>query len=82
MQLNKAYDEVIEFIASSNPQRVISFRPSDEAKAQIAVLISREKMEGLSESERSELDHYLQIEHLMRLTKVRARYYLAREHRT
>ena len=76
MQPNKVYDEVIEFIASSSPQNVIAFRPSEEAKARVADLIFREKTEGLSEDEKSELDHYLQIEHLMRLAKARAHHYL------
>ena len=43
MQLNKAYDEVIEFIAASSPQNVIAFRPSEEAKARVEDLISRER---------------------------------------
>jgi len=76
MQPNKVYDEVIEFIASSSPQNVIAFRPSEEAKARVADLIFREKTEGLSQDEKSELDHYLQIEHLMRLAKARAHHYL------
>lgn len=76
MQPNKVYDEVIEFIASSSPQNVIAFRPSEEAKARLAELIDREKRDGLSEDEKSELDHYLQIEHVMRLAKARAHYYL------
>lgn len=76
MHLNKAYDEVIEFIASSSPENVIAFRPSEEAKARVADLIFREKDEGLTDEEKSELDHYLQIEHLMRLAKARAHHYL------
>ena len=43
MQPNKAFDEVIEFIASSNPQNVIAFCPSEEAKAHVADLIFRER---------------------------------------
>ena len=77
MQTDKVYDEVIEFIASSSPQNVIAFRPSEEAKARVVDLLHREKTEGLSEEEKSELDHYLQIEHLMRLAKARAHQYLA-----
>ena len=76
MQPNKVYDEVIEFIASSSPQNVIAFRPSEESKARVADLILREKMADLSEEEKSELDHYLQIEHLIRLAKARAHHYL------
>jgi hypothetical protein len=79
MQTNKVYDEVIEFIASSSPQNVIAFRPSEDSKARVADLILREKMEGLSEDEKSELDHYLQIEHLMRLAKARAHHYLTHD---
>ena len=79
MQTNKVYDEVIEFIASSSPQNVIAFRPSEESKARVADLILREKMEGLSEDEKSELDHYLQIEHLMCLAKARAHHYLTHD---
>jgi hypothetical protein len=77
MQPNKVYDEVIEFVASSSPQNVIAFCPSEEAKAQVADLIFRVKTEGLSEDEKSELDLCLQIEHLMRVAKVRAHHYLA-----
>jgi hypothetical protein len=54
----------------------LRLRPSDEAKARVADLIFREKTDGLSADEKSELDHYLQIEHLMRLAKARAHHYL------
>jgi hypothetical protein len=66
MQPGKAYNEVIEFIAASSPQRVIAFCPSEEAKARVADLIFREKAEGLPDDEKSELDHSLLLEHLMR----------------
>ena len=73
---NKFYDEVIEFIASSSPQKMIAFHASEEAKDRIADLIFREKTEGLSEAENSELDLCLEIEHLMRAAKLRAQQYL------
>ncbi|MDX6444104.1 MAG: hypothetical protein QOH71_1178 [Blastocatellia bacterium] len=82
MQSSKAYDEVIEFIAASSPQNVIAFRPSDEAKSRVADLIRRDKTEGLPDDEKSELDHYLQIEHLMRLAKARAHHYLGAKVKT
>jgi len=67
MQPNKAYDEVIEFIAASSPQNVVAVRPAEEAKARVADLIFREKTEGLPDDEKSELDHSMLLEHLMRL---------------
>lgn len=38
----------------------------------MADLIFREKNGNLSDAEKSELDHYLMIEHLLRLAKARA----------
>ena len=70
--MHKAYDEVADFIATNNPRAVIEFCPSREAKDRAAALVSREKTEGLSREEKSELDHYVMVEHLMRLAKAKA----------
>ena len=45
-------------------------------KARVADLIAREKESGLTPDETSELDHYMQLEHIMRLAKARARKHL------
>jgi hypothetical protein len=75
----KAYEEVVEFIASRNPREVVEFKPSDAARDRVWELIAREKAGGISADEKSELDHYLEVEHLMRLAKARARQLLAHE---
>lgn len=73
------YEEVIDFIAAgTTPSDIVSFQPSPESKERVSFLIEREKTEGLSPDEKSELDHYMQLEHIMRLAKARARQYLAR----
>jgi len=73
----KAYEEVIEFIAAgTSPDRLISFKPSDVVKKRVTDLIYKEKTSGLSSDEKSELDHYMQLEHIMRLVKARARKYI------
>lgn len=80
MNIIKAYEEVIDFIAAgTTPQNVIAFRPSAAAQERVADLLSREKEGQLSAEEKSELDHYLQLEHLMRLAKARARDFLPNE---
>lgn len=80
MNSAKAYEEVIDFIAAgTTPQNVIAFRPSAAAQARIEDLLAREKDGELSPAEKSELDHYLQLEHLMRLAKARARDFLPNE---
>ena len=76
----KCYEEVIDFIASGpSPSEVASFRLSRAADERAALLIEQEKNEGLTASEKSELEHYLQLEHIMRLAKARARQRLAHE---
>lgn len=73
-----AYEEFVDFLAGgTTPQSVIDFHPSDETKTRVADLIHRQKTSSLSSDETAELNQYLQIEHLMRLAKVRARQRLA-----
>lgn len=70
----RAYDEIVEFIAAgTTPDSVARYEPSRETKDAVADLIHKEKTTGLSAEESSELDHYLKLEHLMRLAKARAR---------
>jgi len=70
----KAYSEFVDFIASgTTPHAVIAFCASDETKERVAELINREKKSSLSGEEQTELDHYLEIEHIMRLAKAKAR---------
>lgn len=78
--MSRAYEEVIEFIAAgTSPRNVVSFKPSAEAKRRVARLIEQEKTAALSADEKSELDHYMQLEHLMRLAKARAHQHIAHE---
>ncbi len=80
MSANRAYEEVIDFIAAgTSPGNLIAFQPSAEAKQRLLDLIEREKSAALSSEEKSELDHYTQLEHLMRLAKARARQHLSHE---
>ncbi len=75
---SRVYEESVDFIAAgSTPADVVAFRPSEAAQARVSNLLAREKADGLSADEKSELDLYLQIEHVMRLAKSRARRYLS-----
>jgi len=74
----RAYEELVDFIAANTaPAKLITFRPSAETRGRVAELVAREKAGGLSREESSELDHFVEIEHLMRLAKARARQRLA-----
>jgi hypothetical protein len=76
----KAYEEIIDFIAAgTTPDTLVGFKPSSETKQRVAALIEQEKTSFLSSDEKSELDHYMQLEHLMRLAKARAHQHCANE---
>ena len=76
----RIYDEIVDFIArGTSPAQIAEFSPSQETKDRVADLIHREKMTELSEEESSELNHYLEIEHILRLAKARARAHLSNE---
>ena len=75
----RPYDEIVEFIASLSQREVVEFKPSDGARQRVWELIERQKAAPLPSDEQSELDHYLEVEHLMRLAKARARRLLTHE---
>ena len=73
ISINPAYEEIINFLAAGiTSQSLIEFQASETVKERVADLIFREKNEGISSDEKSELDHYLILEHLLRLAKARA----------
>ena len=76
----KAYEEVVEFIASRDPQEVVAFKPSATTRERVADLLRREKKSSLSSEERCELNDYESLELIMNLAKARARQLLAHGH--
>ncbi len=77
MLTTPAFEEIANFIAEISPAEVIAFRPSSEAQQRVEDLLEKERTDNISQSEKAELDHYLLLEHLMRLVKARARKHLA-----
>ena len=69
-----ACDEIIDFIvAGKSPEQIDAFRPSEETLARVCHLIELAKGDALSPEERTELEDFLQLEHLMIVAKARAR---------
>jgi hypothetical protein len=74
-----AYVEIIDFIAAgTTPDAVAQFHPSPEAQQRVADLIEREKADHLSPGDKAELDHFLELEHILRMAKARARQIISR----
>jgi hypothetical protein len=70
--ISPAYLEIIDFIAAgTTPEAVANFRPSSEAQRRVIDLLEREKRSELSPEERGELDHYDELEHILRMAKAR-----------
>jgi len=70
----KSYEEVIDFIASgTTPESVLAFRPSGGVQQRVADLLQRSKDGSIAAEEQSELEDYVQLEHIMIMAKARAR---------
>ena len=69
----RAYEEIVDFIAAgTTADEVARFQASSATKDEVERLLIKEKKSGLTPDEASDLDHYLQLEHVMRLAKARA----------
>jgi len=83
MKATKSYQEIIDFIAAgTTPEAVVAFHPSDSVQQRVTELVERSKDGSISTEEQSELEDYLQLEHIMIMAKARARQYtqLAKRH--
>ena len=68
------YDEVYEFLLSSpTPEDVIDFRPSEDTQKRIRALLDANQTGKLSDEQQRELDEFAQVEHLVRMLKIKAR---------
>ena len=72
----RAFDELAEFFASKIPAELIAFRPSEATNERVSLLIFKEKEGTLTSEEKSELEKYMLLDHLMRMAKARARRFL------
>ena len=74
MSTTKSYDEIVEFLAAgTTPASIVAFRPSNDTARRVAKLVGKSKDGSISTEDQSELEDYLQIEHILVLAKARAR---------
>lgn len=72
------HDEMIQILASgASPEDIVRYKPSPQLQERVTVLLNLAKERTLSSEEQAELDHYLVLEHIMRLAKINARRRLA-----
>jgi hypothetical protein len=68
----RALDEIVDFIANQGPEKVLDFKASEDTKTRVYDLIEKEKTSTLTSEEKSELEYYKVLEHVMRLAKAKA----------
>lgn len=77
IRLSSAYpifDEMIDFLASGpTPQQIIEHKVSPALQERLEELLDNNREVGLTEAERTELDAFRQVNHVMILLKARAR---------
>lgn len=66
------YDEVAAFMADMNPAKVIAFKPSATNQQRLDFLLDKQKEDGLSIDEKSELTHYLVLNRIIGFAKAHA----------
>ena len=72
------YLELVDFVAGgTTPEDVANFRPSAEAHKRVSELIDRERDSRITPEESAELAHFLELEHILRMAKAKARLILA-----
>jgi len=79
-KIPQAYAEIVEFFAAgATPENILNFQLSEEAKEHIADLIYAHNNQDLTRDEKTELDNFLVIEHLLRLIKAVAHKHVVKE---
>lgn len=73
MNIYTAYEKVADILAQVEPSKLEKLQASAEMQARLEALIAQSKEGKLSPADKDELDHYIVLERLVRLAKIRAR---------
>lgn len=72
MVVYNAYDQIAELIAELNPAKVMALKANEELQNRFENLVEKSKESSLTLQEKDELDHYVVLERLIRLAKIRS----------
>ena len=77
MTIYSVYDQIAELIATLPPAKVLALSPPLEVVNRFEILVEKSKNYQLDSSEKDELDHFVVLERLIRLAKIRAQSFKA-----
>ena len=71
------YNEFIDFLAGGfTPRQIVEYKPSSTLQQKFSDLLYKSKNATLTEKEALEFNYFLQLEHIIRMAKARARKHL------
>jgi hypothetical protein len=73
MTVYNVYDQLAELIATLPQAKVMSLKPPQETSDRFDELVDKSKINELSVTEKDELDHFIVLERILRLAKIRAK---------
>lgn len=72
------FEEISDyFVSRMTPEAIIAFKPSEALDERLHELLDKNSEGTLTSEERAELDHFMQMNHLLILLKAKARHRLA-----
>lgn len=72
MTVYNVYDQLADLIAKLNPNQVQALKATPDMQARLESLIEKSKSNELDKREKDELDHFIVLERLIRLAKLRS----------
>ncbi|MEA5140985.1 hypothetical protein [Arcicella rigui] len=72
LEYNSVYDELVIFLASLSPRKVLAYKSSAKAQERVAILLDKNTSVGLTPDEKAEMERYMTVEHIVRLAKAKA----------
>jgi hypothetical protein len=67
-----ALDEVADFVANMNPEKLLAFKASELTQNRVTHLLEKNQESTLSSEERSEMEYFLVLDQIISLAKIRA----------
>jgi hypothetical protein len=77
MTIYSVYNEIAELISNLYPEKVLALKANAEITNRLEFLVEKSKTMELDKQEKDELDHYIVLERLMRMAKIRSKAALA-----
>ncbi len=71
MTIYSVYDQLAELIATLDSAKVSALKATGEMQSRLEFLIEKAKETPLPKKEKDELDHFIVLERLIRLAKIR-----------